>query len=62
MAEFQAAKIIRFEGHGEYVLAYDDKGQVFVTPAGRWDWRPFNEEPPKPPAPVKSRWRRAAAD
>jgi hypothetical protein len=54
--------IVTFEPRGEFVVAVDDLGQRFITPRGRFDWRPL-EEPAKlaAPPPKSSRWRRAAA-
>ena len=58
MANETPGKIVKFEDFDGHVIATDDKGQRFVTPAGRFDWRPL--DPPQP-VPPPSRWRRAAA-
>jgi hypothetical protein len=49
--------IVTFEPRGEYVIAVDDLGQRFITPAGRFDWRPLGPPQPEPP----KRWRRLVA-
>jgi hypothetical protein len=58
MTDAKAGRLVRFEDRDGHVIATDDKGQRFITPAGRFDWHPL--DPPQP-VPPPSRWRRAAA-
>jgi hypothetical protein len=48
MAE-QAGRIVAFEEHDGQVVATDETGRKFTTPAGRSDWHPLDEPPPPPP-------------
>ena len=58
MTDAKAGRLVQFEDRDGHVIATDDKGQRFITPAGRFDWHPL--DPPQP-VPPPSRWRRAAA-
>jgi hypothetical protein len=49
----QAARLVKIEAHDGVVIATDEAGRKFSTPAGRFDWRPL-DDPAKPPAPAPS--------
>ena len=46
MDDTKTGRIVSFEPRGEYVVATDDLGQRFITPRGRFDWRPLDEPQP----------------
>jgi hypothetical protein len=38
-----AARIIRFEDAGDFVIAHADDGQTFRSPRGVFDWKPVEQ-------------------
>ena len=41
-------RIVRFEDGDGVVIAVDESGRKFSSPAGKWDWQPVDLWPPDP--------------
>ena len=46
-------RIVKFEHRGDQVVAIDEAGRRFVTPAGRFLWEPLLDPAPIAEAPVE---------